>query len=235
MNEHDFVTDDDIDEMYGEQGQQRAVPQVAPQITPIAPGGVQPIGSIDGLPIYPLALAQVPSATTTPGDNFLTRRYGPLPVWGWALTAIGTGLGGYFLWQSSQKKVARNDGEDDETPVETAEESGGGGQWRPSRGAFCDQLERFFAGKGLNGKMRIFDDADDAKAKGLKHLSPLINIKCEVAFKPDRDLERLCKREGLRPQVHADGTVGLYPAENTKRGRAWEKYIDLLRDDGQKV
>lgn len=238
MNENDFVTDDEIDEMYGDQEQgRRAAPAAAPQVMPLAPTGAQPIGSVNGLPIYPLALAQAPVMTSS-GDNFLTRRYGPLPVWGWALTALGTGLGGYFLWQSSQKKVSKNDGdgEGDDTPAEIPESGGGGrGQWRPSRGAFCDQLERYFAGKGLNGKMRVFDDADDAKAKGLKHVSPLINIKCAAAFTPDRDLERICKREGLKPAVHQDGTIGLYPAENTKRGREWEKYIDLLRDDGQTV
>lgn len=232
MNENDFVTDDEIDEMYGQE-QQRGAPQIAPQVTPLMPAGAQPIGSLNGLPLYPIALAQVPP--TVPGDNFLTRRYGPLPVWGWALTALGTGIGGYFLWQTSQKKVVKNDGEEEEEQTQDAGEDTGSRGWSPSRGAFCDQLSRYFAKKGVANKVRIFNDADDAKAKGLKHVSPIINIKCEVAFKPDRDMERLCKRDGLKIEVHPDGTIGLYPAESTKRGRQWEKYVDLLRDDGQTV
>jgi hypothetical protein len=66
-------------------------------------------------------------------------------------------------------------------------------------------------------------------------VSPLINIKCEGTYKPDKDLVRLCKREGLNPIVHEDGSIGLYPATSGKRAAEWEKYIDLLRDDGQRV
>lgn len=229
LNEYDHVTDEEIDDIYGEH-EKRAH---APQITPIAPAGAQPIGHLNGLPLYPIGLAQAPA----PADNFLTRKYGPLPVWGWAALAVaGVGTGGYLLWQS-QKKVVKNDSEDDESApaAEADDEPNARGAWHPSRGAFAGQLNRYFARKGMTNKVHIYDDADRAVAAKLKHVSPLINIKCETSFKPDKDLERLCKRDGLKVETHADGTIGLYPAENTKRGREWEKYIDLLRDDGQTV
>jgi hypothetical protein len=234
MNTQDFVTDDEVDEMFGgdeapPQQQRQALPQ------PVVQQGVQPIGNINGLPVYPLALAQVPPVVGAPvvGD-FLTRKYGPLPVWGWALTALGTGLGGYFIWHTTQKKVSKNDGgEDDSEDDETSEGGGEGrGSWGPSRSAFTDQLNKYFSRKAV--KAQVFHDADDAKKK-LKIVSPLINVKFDVAYKPDRDLVRLCKREGLKPTVHEDGTIGLYPVQANKRGREWEKYIDLLRDDGQTV
>ena len=225
MNEQDYVTDDEIDEVYGE-----------PQ-TQVAPPLPQPAGSLNGLPVYPIALAQVPPAPS--GDSFLTRKIGPLPVWGWALAAIGTGVTGYFLWQQSQQKtVSKNDGEDDgESRAELPEDTGAGREaWGPSRGAFCGQLNKHFTRKGMAGKVDIFDDADKAKASGkFKSVSPLINIKCEASYKPDKDLVRLCKREGLNPIVHEGGSIGLYPATSGKRAAEWEKYIDLLRDDGQKV
>jgi len=213
--------------------------QTAPQRAPVAVqahGAAQPMGNMGGLPVYSLALAQVPALAPVGGENLLTRKFGPLPVWGWALTAIGTGIGGYFLWQS-QKKVSKNDGDEDERSTTPAlPESTGAGSWGPSRGAFTDQLNKLFTRKGMAEKVKVFDDADEAKASGkLKHLSPLINIKCEVAYKPDKDFLRLCKRDGLNPIVHEDGTIGLYPAASGKRGQEWEKYIDLLRDDGQKV
>jgi hypothetical protein len=236
IDEQDYVTDDDIDEMYGDG---RHVPQPASQsVTHPAPHPMaQPTDSMNGLPVYPLALAQVPPVAAG-GDNVLTRKIGPLPLWGWALTAIGTGIGGYFWWQSS-KKVSKNDGDEDrESPRSLPEDTGGGGggSWSPSRGGFCEQLNKFFARKGMADKVKIFDDADEAKASGkLKHLSPLINIKCDGAYKPDKDLLRLCKREGLNPIAHEDGTIGLYPASSGKRSQEWERYIDLLRDDGQKV
>jgi hypothetical protein len=242
MDEQDFVTDDETDEMFGDgQGapQQQAPQQQAPHRAPVAaqPHGMQPMGNMGGLPVYSLALAQVPALAPVGGENLLTRKFGPLPVWGWALTAIGTGIGGYFLWQS-QKKVSKNDGDEDERSATPAlpESTQGAGSWGPSRGQFADQLNKLFTRKGMAEKVKVFDDADEAKASGkLKHLSPLINIKCEVAYKPDKDFLRLCKRDGLNPIVHEDGTIGLYPAASGKRGQEWEKYIDLLRDDGQKV
>ena len=233
LDEQDYVTDDEIDEMYGD-GRHTPQPQAMQQPQQSAQ---QPMGNIGGLPVYSLALAQAPSFPPVVGaDSLLTRKIGPLPVWGWALTALGTGIGGYFLWQN-QKKVSKNDGEEGERePLALPESTGEGrGTWGPSRGVFADQLKKHFMRKGMADKTKVFDDADDAQASGkLKHLSPLINIKCEVAYKPDKELERLCKREGLSPIVHEDGTIGLYPA-SSKRGREWEKYIDLLRDDGQKV
>lgn len=225
MNEQDYVTDEEIDEMYGD-GPQTQVAQPVPQ----------PAGSLNGLPVYPLALAQVPPAPA--GDNLLTRKIGPLPVWGWALAAIGTGIGGYYLWQQSQK-VSKNVGNDDDESEKPSlpEDTGGGREaWSPSRGAFCGHLNKHFMRKGMADKVTIFDDADEAKASGkFKSVSPLINIKCEVSYKPDKDLIRLCKREGLNPIPHEDGSIGLYPATSGKRAQEWEKYIDLLRDDGQKV
>lgn len=239
MNEQDFVTDDEIDEMYND-GPEVPPPLHIPQQqqATMVPPGAQSIGNINGLPIYPIGLAQASLAPAPGVENLLTRKFGPLPVWGWALTAIGTGVGGYFLWQSNQKKKIEKNSSDDEDdgPSYALPESTGSerGSWGPSRGGFSDQLNKFFTRKGMAEKIKIYDDADEAKKK-LKHLSPLINIKCEVAYKPDKDLLRLCKREGLNPILHEDGTIGLYPADKTKRGREWEKYIDLLRDDGQTV
>jgi hypothetical protein len=228
MNEQDFVTDEEIDEMYGEapppQMQQQAVQ-----------GGLAPVTNMGGVPVYPLSLAQVPPAPAT--DSILTRKVGPLPVWGWALTALGVGVGGYFLWQTN-KKVSKNDGgEDDDAPRSMPEDTETGREgWGPSRGTFCGQLSKHFMRKGMSDRVKIFDDADAALASGkFKTVSPLINIKCDGTYKPDKDLVRLCKREGLNPIVHEDGSIGLYPATSGKRAAEWEKYIDLLRDDGQKV
>jgi hypothetical protein len=47
-------------------------------------------------------------------------------------------------------------------------------------------------------------------------------------------LGKLTRREGLYPVRNGD-VVGLYPVEGSKRGREWERYVDDLRDEGQKV
>lgn len=230
MNEQDYVTDDETDEMFEDERQAHHAP--------VAMQSQQPMANMSGLSVYPLALAQTPSMTAPGGESFFTKKVGPLPVWGWALTALGTGIGGYFLWQSS-KKVSKN-GDDDEDREKglaslPSEGASGSGSWNPSRGQFAEHLNKLFMRKGMADKVKIFEDADEAKSSGkLKHLSPLINIKCDVAYKPDKDFLKLCKREGLNPIVHEDGTIGLYPGTG-KRGQEWEKYVDILRDDGQKI
>jgi hypothetical protein len=89
--------------------------------------------------------------------------------------------------------------------------------------------------KGLATRCKVYTDADDAEHdKDLKTVSPLITIKVTgTKIKVEKDLDRMCKREGLSPTVHEDGSIGLYPT-TSKRGKEWEEYVDALRDDGQK-
>lgn len=184
------------------------------------------------LPLYDLSLAQAPPAQNgTPG--LLTRKIGPLPVWGWGLIAAGLGGVGY-VWYRSKKAapVKANDAEDTARSDDDEDERPAGG-WSPSRSRFGDQLNRHLTRKGLAGRCRVYTDADEADKAGLKAVSPLITIKVTGAkVKVDKDLDRLCKRDGLTPTEHEDGSIGLYPT-SSKRGREWEKYIDALRDDGQ--
>lgn len=241
------MTDDEIDEMFQEQYGEREQRQgmaaggTGGVVSPQTPPQVQPMGGMGGLPVYSLALAQTPSLAPTTGDGLLGRKLGPLPVWGWGLAALGVGVGGYFLWQqtSSGKKISANGRDDDSDndggrvtrpALPSGDEDDGP---RTSRGDFAERLNGYFMRKGIGDKVHVFDDADEASKK-LKQVSPLVNLKCEVAFKPDKDLEKICKREGLQPIAHPDGSIGFYPAKG-KRGDAWKRYIDLLRDDGQKA
>jgi hypothetical protein len=233
MNENVFVNDDDIEDIYGAPQQHATAQQVQQQ--------QGSMGSLNGMPVYSLSLAQVPALSPAmgqvPGESLLTRRYGPLPVWGWALGALGVGVGGYFFWQNQQKSVSKNgsEGESRERELSSVDESPSATQgWSPSRSGFCEQIKKHFMRKGMSDSVEIFEDADTAKKK-LKQVSPLINIKCSATYKPDADLVKICKREGLNPIVHEDKTIGLYPIAGAKRGKAWEEYIDLLRDDGQTV
>jgi hypothetical protein len=181
-------------------------------------------------PIYPLVgMGQAPAES---GGNLLTRQVGPLPVWGWGLLAAGVGVGGYFWWQKS-KSMSPNTGEAPASGAMALGSGDGDGKWGPSRSRFGDQLTRYFTRKGMSNRCTVYTDADDAKRK-LKQVSPLITIKIEGKYEVDPDLEKLCRREGLNPTAHEDGSIGLYPTES-KRGKAWEEYIDALRDDGQTV
>jgi hypothetical protein len=51
---------------------------------------------------------------------------------------------------------------------------------------------------------------------------------------PIKELDKFAKREGLTAVEHEGGVVGFYPGGG-KKGKAWEEYIDDLRDAGQKV
>jgi hypothetical protein len=228
-----MYTDDEIDGMFAPWAEEEE--EVVSMATPVAaaPTPAAPLGTFEGLPLYPLAqVPPAPAPAQTTGTTFFTQKLGPLPVWAWALGLAGTAAGGYFFWTQT-RKVSANTGEskDDEAghalPADT--ESSG---WRPSRTEFAGQLNRFFTRKGLSGKVHIYPDADEASGK-LKQVSPLVNVKWD-GYKADKELEKLCKREGLSVIAH-EGSVGFYPAASGKKAKAWEEYIDLLRDDGQKT
>ncbi len=189
------------------------------------------------LPFYPLSpsqqypLAQVPpTGPATASEPVLTRRIGPLPVWGWALlTVVGGGVGYYFYSQKDEKKVTRNRGSSNEGMGDDAEPSTG---FRTSRSEFADKLHGHLRKNGMAEKVTIYRDADEAKKK-LKQVSPLVTIKCQMR-PPLKELDRFAKREGLTAIEHDDNAVGCYPRGGNK-GKAWEDYTDALRDDGQEV
>lgn len=175
---------------------------------------------------YPLSLAQAPA----PEPSLLSRQVGPLPVWGWGLCALtAAGVGGYFLLRKPE--VEKNEAEPDlpRSPPPS------NGERFTSRGRVMGVLRPFFQQKGLSSEVTIWDDADEAVASGkVAPVSPLITMKFKDPAKiPTRELDKLCKREGLMP-ITEGSVVGLYPGKG-KRGREWEQYIDDLRDDGQQA
>jgi hypothetical protein len=231
-----MYTDDEIDGMFApwEEVEDEVAAMAPPAVAMPPAAAAAPLGTFEGLPLYPLAQVPPVPAPAQTGTTFFTQKVGPLPVWAWALGLAGTAAGGYFFWTQT-RKVSANAGEskDDEAshghalPADT--ESSG---WRPSRTEFAGQLNRYFTRKGLSSKVHIYPDADEASGK-LKQVSPLVNVKWD-GYKADKDLEKLCKREGLNIIAH-EGSIGFYPAASGKKAKAWEEYIDLLRDDGQKI
>jgi hypothetical protein len=247
-------TMDEIDEIEHDYFERHAASEQAM----LAEGHPMVVQAIDGMPqqyapdgqqYYPLSLAQGVLPGTmgptgpaqpqpTPSGNLLTNSYAGLPGWSWGLIGIGVLGGGYWLYKNG-KKVSSNDGEkeDDDrhalpSSSSSSEEPSSG--WSPSRSTFAGHLKTFLGRKGLPMKdIKIYDDADEAK-KYCKPCSPLITMKLSSSVTlPKAELEKLCKKDGLMVTDHGQGIVGLYPAPNGKRGRAWEKYVDLLRDDGQ--
>lgn len=191
------------------------------------------------LPVAPAAAAAAAAQSPT---SLLTNRYAGVPGWGWGLITIGVLGGGYFLLRS--KKSKRNDGSDDEDESETGSESAaafGGTEpaeqgWGPSRSSFGRNLEKFISRRGLPAKdIKVYTDADDAK-KYCKPVSPLVTIKCSTGVTmPMSDLEKFASKEGLTATDHGSGVIGFYPRPNGKRGKAWEQYVDDLRDEGQSI
>lgn len=198
------------------------------------------------IPIYPLSLAGQPQQNPNGqggGEPLIKRKFGGVPVWAWGIIAAGVGGTGYFFYQSrkqtkqSASSEASSGGSEpvEANPAPQLPESTSSGKWSPSRSKIAEQLNRYFQRKGASDKVVVWHDADEAKERGkLKHVSPLVNIQVKGDFKVDKDFERYCRREGLNPVQHQDKSIGLYPTES-KRGKEWERYIDALRDDGQKV
>jgi len=186
----------------------------------------------------PAPLAQAPA----PDQSLLTRQFGPLQVWGWGALAL-IGGGAYYFYSQSQKKPAKNGEGGGEVEANGSSHEGTGG-FRTSRSEFAGKLRGYLQKNGhadvvlydptsrRTGSMTIFGDADDAKKK-LKHVSPLVTMQCKTR-PPVKDLDKFAKREGLSAVEHEDNVVGFYPGGG-KKGKAWEQYIDDLRDDGQEV
>lgn len=216
MEDFDLVGED-LDSIFGDGSRpQASAPMMAPE--PVAP--------VYDSTVYPLALADTATATAQPTG--LAKPIAGLPVWGWGLIVAGLGVGGYF-WYQNRDGVKKNpeDGEGDSSS-EPMEQGG----WRPSRSAFAEKLERHLSKSGLSGA-KVYSDAEDAKKARLKQVSPLVTVVAQGQV-PMGDLEKFARREGLKPVAHEGGVVGFYPISG-KRGRAWEQYIDALRDEGQTV
>lgn len=226
------MTDEEIDAMfesdYGEMTEEAPVPPPREQ-SALAPVPV--------VPLFPITLAQAQAPPSEENGGLIRKRIGGVPVWGWGLIGIGLGGAGWFYWKS-QQRLQPNEPTNDEPALgdRVSLEEGASTGWRPSRSAFGDQLRKYFARKGHAQHVVVWDDAEDAQKQGkMKFVSPLINIQVKGGtVKADAALTRFCRRDGLNPVQHQDGSIGLYP-HSSKRGKEWEEYIDALRDEGQKV
>lgn len=237
-----MMSDEELDALFSEHEQpdQPEQPQQA-RVAQEHPPPQQP-----QIPIYPLSLAGQGSQQSSngQGEPIFKRKLGGVPVWAWGIIVAGVGGTGYFFYQN--RKQAKQSAQPSESSSggdaveanpapQLPENTGGSGGWSPSRSKVAEQLNRYFQRKGASDKVVVWHDADEAKERGkLKHVSPLVNIQVKGDFKVDKDFERFCRREGLNPVQHQDKSIGLYPTES-KRGKEWERYIDALRDDGQKV
>ena len=213
------LMEDDLDSIFGGDAGDKETQQAAQQIA------AQPVVAT----VYPLSLADgtLPGTTAATG---IRRQIGGMPIWGWGLIAAGLGVGGWYYYQN-QNAVKKNDGDEDS---DGSSSSGGEeGGWSPSRSRFAEMLKRFLAKENVADKTTIYPDADEAVRAKLKNVSPLVTIVVKGPA-PMKALEKFARREGLKPTQHDGGVIGFYPIQG-KRGRAWEEYIDLLRDDGQKV
>lgn len=241
------LTDEEIDAMF-ESSYDDGGPLAPPSApsTALAPAPVQP----EPVPLYSLDVLQSMGSPQSGEDaqrGVLMRKYAGVPGWAWGLLGIGV-VGSGYMFYASRKKSSSSDDSGDEAPkpnlgdvlsraftANGGEDSSRGG-WQPSRSSFAESLERYFAKKGMSEHVTVWVDADDAKQKGgLKFVSPLVNVQVKSGgVKVDEALRRHCRREGLNPVQHQDGSIGLYP-HSSKRGKEWEEYIDALRDEGQSV
>jgi len=183
--------------------------------------------------VQPMVFPLPPGLSGEAPEAFYQKKVAGLPVWAWgALAVVGGGVAYFTMRDEGGKsskagtggKLKRNG-----SPDEGHSESDRSG-WEPSRSRFAEALSRKYGGK----IEKVYSDADEAQGV-LKTVSPLINIKAKSGFSVDKGFESFCKSEGLHPVAHEDNEIGIYPADGTSKGRAWEDYVDALRDDGQKV
>jgi hypothetical protein len=235
----DYLTDEELDSMFDEEVIYNDEPPPQAVERALAMRAPEPVA----VPLYPLQMAR-PAPAQDPDQGLLRRTYGGVPGWAWGLMGLSVLGGGYMYYRSRNLQAngeAGSGGSEPETPalgdvVPMAANALGSGQgWSPSRSGFASALERYFGKKGMGAHVKVWVDADDAKKAGMKFVSPLLNIEVKTGgIKLDEALQKVCRREGLNAIQHQDGSIGLYP-HTGKRGKAWEEYIDALRDDGQQV
>lgn len=245
----DYLSDEELDSLFDEPQQQqpRQIMPVEeyppPQPVPLyslqlANANLQANGHANGQAAQPIGQVQ-------PGEGLLLKKLGPLPVWSWGLIALGVTTSGYFAYKAMKGSKPKANGEEESSTPKIGEmiskalaantSDSSGSSWEPSRSGFADRLSAHFQKKNQSQHVKVWHDAEDAQRSGMKHLSPLINIQVKHgSVKLDQALTRFCRREGLNPRQHPDGSIGLYP-HTSKRGKEWEEYIDALRDDGQQI
>lgn len=200
-----------------------------------------------GMVPVPVGQAPAPAGPAT-GGGWLRQDVAGMPVWALLLGLTALGGGGYYLFTRAKAKAM--DGDDDDGVEANPPSSSGGGSsgsssssssgsnWAPSRSRTAEQVKKWLKARNADSDVReVFEDADDALSKGVKNPSPLINLKVKGNAKlhEDENFRRWARRQGLNPVRIDRTTVGLVPADNTKRGAEWESYVDALREEGQKV
>jgi len=170
-------------------------------------------------------------------ENILLKKYGGLPVWGWALAAAAVGGVGFVVYQKVLKKkepgpITENDASDSDGDGDDNISPNRSEGWSPSRSRFGKQIEQFLKDQKIRG-VKIYIDADEA-AKSIKRPSPLINLRAPKTsgLMGNHSFITMCNAEGLHPVESEDGVIGLCP-NKSKRGKAYEQYVHDLRDDGQ--
>ncbi len=176
---------------------------------------------------------QTPVGADEDEENIFTKKVGGLPVYGWAIGVAVLGAGAYFLYQ---KYKEREDQERELAQNEEQQEAGLARNrgWSPSRSGFAEQIESFLKSNGIRG-VRVYPDADEA-ARTIKNPSPLITMRVPRGsnLHANAQFVNMCRNEGLKPVETSEGIVGLYP-DKGKKAKQWERYIDDLRDEGQKI
>jgi hypothetical protein len=234
--EQNTYDDEELDQMFGAPGEELGMPAGVPRerYQLAAPDQRQELALP---PVPPLQMIPLGQNTAPPSENILTKKVFGVPVWALGLVTV-VGGGGAAWWWLSKKPVKKNDGDDDDHGSNGHTNGAASlpevGNWSPSRSAIAKNIETHFSRKGIKG-IKVWDDAEEAKKGRVKHISPLVTVCCaSVKLEVDKDLQKMASREGLTISKHEDGSLGCYPAGG-KRGKAWEQYIDLLREDGQTI
>ena len=225
-----------------------------PQSGMIVNGLGQPVQVPPGMAPVPAPQMQ-PAPSGGGAQGLLRREVQGVPLWAWLLGVGAIAGGGYYLYTRAQAGAGDGGGDDsDETPKvranrsrralpsgddheDRSSSSSRRSSWSPSRSRIADRTKKWLSERDKATGTTIFVDADEAMAKGVKNPSPLVNIKVKSNsdLDKDADFKKWVRREGLNPVRIDKTTVGLVPADNTKRGIEWEGYVDALREEGQKV
>lgn len=180
----------------------------------------------------PMGQASTPNGAS-PIVSFFTQPMLGVPVWGWALGVVALAGGGYYYYVHTKAKAADAAAGLAQNEPELPEP-----KWQPSRSRMAERLERWMSQRGKKDGITVYADADEAAAAGVRNPSPLLNLRVargQADKVADVEMRKMLRREGLDAVQIDANTVGIVPADGTKRGSEWESYVDALREEGQTV
>jgi hypothetical protein len=136
------------------------------------------------------ATQQQAGSKTKGGGDFFSRKYGPLPGWGWALLAAGGALA-FFWWRSRESKAS--------TSSTTSTALTGSG-WAGAANALQQEIDQL-QGQGATSTATTTAKTTSKTTTTTTPTATLVTVPNVVGMRTDKAAVPTIKAAGLKPHI----------------------------------